>query len=134
MLSDHRIIGFIPTTDPVRARKFFEDACGLEFVSDDNFALVFRCGGSRGNMIRVVRVKEYTPMLFTILGWEVANLEREVRSLRSRGVLFERYSFLEQDDDLIWTAPDGATKVAWFKDPDGNILSLSQHAEHAASA
>jgi hypothetical protein len=67
-----------------------------------------------------------TPAQFTILGWETASIEDDVKSLTARGVVFSRFSFLEQDDLGIWTAP-GGDKVAWFPDPDGNVLSLSQH-------
>jgi catechol 2,3-dioxygenase-like lactoylglutathione lyase family enzyme len=122
-----KVIGFIPTRDAELARDFYERKLGLRFVSDDQFALVFHSGGaSDGSMIRVVRVGEFTPAQFTILGWESANIEQDVRDLGERGVEFERYGFPGQDERGIWTSPSGA-KVAWFKDPDGNVLSLSQH-------
>jgi catechol 2,3-dioxygenase-like lactoylglutathione lyase family enzyme len=120
-----KLIGFIPTRNAEVAREFYEQKLGLRFVSDDQFALVFDSGGS---MIRVVRVGEYTPAPFTILGWESADIEQDVRRFSERGVQFERYGLPGQDERGIWTSPSGA-KVAWFKDPDGNVLSLSQHTQ-----
>jgi catechol 2,3-dioxygenase-like lactoylglutathione lyase family enzyme len=118
-----KLIGFIPTRNAEFARDFYERKLGLRFVADDQFALVF---DSAGSMIRVVRVGEFTPPPFTILGWESADIDEDVRNFNERGVQFERYGFPGQDERGIWTSPSGA-KVAWFKDPDGNVLSLSQH-------
>jgi len=123
MLSRCDLIGFIPTKDPAGARTFYEQTLGLHFLSDDAFALVME---AKGNMIRIVHVKDFTPFPFTILGWEVANIEKEVDALAARGIAFKRYSWLQQSESGVWTSPGGA-KVAWFQDPDGNILSLSQH-------
>ena len=123
MLSQNKVVGFIPTKDGESARKFYEDVLGLKFLSDDRFAVVME---SNGTMIRIARVNDFTPAPFTILGWEVEDIESEAQSLIARGLSFQRYSFLEQSDLGIWSAP-GGTKVAWFQDPDGNVLSLSQH-------
>jgi catechol 2,3-dioxygenase-like lactoylglutathione lyase family enzyme len=123
MASLGRLIGFIPTRKGEHAREFYEGKLGLRFVADDQFALVFDSGGT---MIRVVRVGEFTPPPFTVLGWESTNIEQDVRDFGERGITFERYGFPGQDEQGIWTSPGGA-KVAWFKDPDGNVLSLSQH-------
>lgn len=123
MLGSAKIIGFVPITNAERARSFYARDLGLKFVSDDHFALVFE---TSGNMVRLVRMKEFTPQRFTILGWEVPDIEAAVRQLTANGVRFERYDFLQQDELGIWTAPGGA-KVAWFLDPDGNNLSVSQH-------
>ena len=123
MLGLTSIIAFVPTTHPVQAREFYEQTLGLRFVSDDGFALVF---DANGVMVRVVRVQEFTPAPYTVLGWNVKDIEDLVRSLAQRGVQFERYGFFKQDDLGIWTAPSG-DKVAWFKDPDGNTLSVSEH-------
>ena len=123
MITPGSLIGFVPITDGDRARAFYADVLGLHFVQDDGFAVVLRSGG---NMIRLVRMPAVTPAQFTILGWEAAAIEDEVRALAARGVPFLRYSFFEQDELGIWTAPNG-NKVAWFTDPDGNVLSLSQH-------
>ena len=79
-----------------------------------------------GSMIRIVRVGEFTPARFTVLGWEVASIEALVARLTAAGVAFELYGLPDQAPDGVWSAPGGA-KVAWFKDPDGNVLSISQH-------
>jgi len=95
---------------------------GLKFVSEDAFAIVFDVNGV---MLRVTKVKELVTAGYTVLGWDVADIVAEVKGLVKRGVKFERYEFLEQDELGVWKAPSGA-KVAWFKDPDGNVLSLTQ--------
>ncbi|MEZ2347669.1 VOC family protein [Terriglobus sp. RCC_193] len=118
-----KLIGFAPITDSERAKAFYADVLGLTFVADDGFALVFRSGA---NMIRLAKMPQVTPAQFTILGWETNSIVDDVQSLTAKGLEFARFSFLEQDALGIWTAPDG-DKVAWFKDPDGNTLSLSQH-------
>ncbi len=123
MLTHNSLIAFIPTKDAARARSFYEGTLGLRFVSDDSFALVM---DANGTMLRIARVGDFTPMPFTILGWEVNNIENTVTEMTSKGVQFSRYAFLAQSADGVWSAPGGA-KVAWFLDPDGNTLSLSQH-------
>ena len=126
MLPTSPIIGFIPTKDADRSRVFYAETLGLHFISDDGFALVFRSGT---NMIRIARAGDFTPAPFTILGWEVMDIVAEVTALTAAGIAFARYPFLPQDqvdDHGIWTAP-GGNKIAWFQDPDGNTLSLSQH-------
>jgi catechol 2,3-dioxygenase-like lactoylglutathione lyase family enzyme len=123
MLSSNKIMGLIPITNAERAKSFYADKLGLKFVSEDPFALVF---DANGNMLRLTKMKEFTPQRFTILSWEVPDIEAAVRQLAANGVKFERYDFVKQDDLGIWTAPGGA-KVAWFLDPDGNNLSVSQH-------
>ena len=123
MLTSARMIGFVPTTDSTRARDFYEHKLGFQFVSDDQFALVMRAGD---NMVRIAKAGKFTPAQYTVLGWEVTKIEDEVRALVSRGVVFEKYPFVEDQETGIWITPNG-DKVAWFKDPDGNVLSLSEH-------
>jgi len=123
MLGSIDIVAFVPTTDAERARKFYEGVLGLRFIKDDGFALVM---DANGIMVRVAKAPNFKPAQFTILGWKVAGIEKVVASLQKRGVQFERFSFFEQDKLGIWTAPSG-DKVAWFKDPDGNVLSVSEH-------
>jgi len=123
MLSSHKIVAFISTTSPERARAFFRDKLGLPLVSEDGFALVFDGNGTR---LRVSIVRELTPAKFTVLGWQVDNIEAEIEALAKAGVTFNRYGLPGQNEQGVWSAP-GGTKVAWFDDPDGNILSLSQH-------
>ncbi len=133
MIATSPLIGFVPTQDADRARTFYADTLGLTFVADDGFALVLRSGV---NMVRIARAGELTPAPYTILGWEVTDIVAEVTALTAKGITFARYPFLAPDqvDSLgIWTAPTG-DKVAWFHDPDGNTLSVSQHSESAQAA
>jgi catechol 2,3-dioxygenase-like lactoylglutathione lyase family enzyme len=125
MISQGEMMGFIPTTDAVRARGFYESILGLRFVSDDPFALVVASGET---FIRIAKLEEFTPASYTILGWRVDDIESEVQALHSKGVLFRRYPQMQQSLLGVWTAP-GGTKIAWFTDPDGNVLSLSEHPE-----
>jgi len=125
MLGSTKIIGFVPITDATKARAFYEGVLGLRFVKDDGFAMVL---DANGIMVRAAKMKEVTPAQSTILGWQVTDIENVVRSLQKKGVQFEIFGFFKQDDLGIWTAPTG-DKVAWFKDPDGNILSVSQHVD-----
>jgi len=122
MIALNKIVAFVATKDSAKAKPFYQDKLGLKFVSDDGFALVFDIGGT---MLRIAKVKDFTPAGFTILGWDVEAIEKAVSELAKKGVIFERFHGLNQDELGIWSAPGGA-KVAWFKDPDGNILSLSQ--------
>ena len=125
MLKDADIITFVPTRDPAKARVFYEQTLGLQFLSEDQFALLF---DAHGRMLRVVNVssmKDFHPQPFTILGWIVENAERAVRSLGGKGVEFQRYPAMDQNPLGIWHSPSGA-KVAWFKDPDGNVLSITE--------
>ena len=115
-------MAFAPTCDQDRAIEFYRDKLGLRLTSRDNFAAAF---DAHGIMLRVAGVpKPLAPQPFTILGWKVPDIAAAVRSLEAAGVSFEHYPFVH-DELGIWTAP-GGTKVAWFKDPDGNILSLTQ--------
>jgi catechol 2,3-dioxygenase-like lactoylglutathione lyase family enzyme len=122
MLGSIDIVAFVPTKDAAKARAFYEGVLGLRFVKDDGFAMVL---DANGIMVRVAKA-QFTPAPFTILGWQVTDIEKMVADLQEKGVRFERFGFFEQDALGIWTAP-GGDKVAWFKDPDGNVLSVSQH-------
>src|SRR3954453_5603391 len=123
-LADHPIIAFVPTRDPARARQFYEQTLGLPLTSDElPFALVFDV---HGIMLRVTVVHELTPAGYTILGWQVPEIFIAAKALSDAGVEFQRYEGMQQDDLGIWNSPGGA-KVAWFRDPDGNTLSISQH-------
>jgi catechol 2,3-dioxygenase-like lactoylglutathione lyase family enzyme len=122
MLGKARLTAFAATAQPRRAKAFYQKTLGLRLLSDDQFALAF---DSNGVQLRLQKVDSVTPPPFTVLGWEVPNIRRSMTSLAKSGITFERYRFLEQDEAGVWTAPSG-TKVAWFKDPDGNLLSLAQ--------
>ena len=124
MLASQPIIAFIPTRDAAQSRTFYEGLLGLRFIDDDKFALVMEANGT---MIRIVRVGNFTPAPFTILGWKVKDIHQSVADLTAKGLKFQRYTFLDQSPSGVWTAPGNAAKVAWFTDPDGNTLSLSQH-------
>jgi catechol 2,3-dioxygenase-like lactoylglutathione lyase family enzyme len=123
MLATQKIVAFIPTTDFEQAKSFYVGRLGLGYRKNDGFALELDSNGTR---VRITKIPDFKPAAFTILGWEVQDIHQVVTSLNSKGIVFERYNFLEQDAAGIWTAP-GGDKVAWFKDPDGNILSLSEH-------
>ena len=123
MLETGKMMGFVLTRDYQAARGFYEGKLGFRFVSLDQYALVVEAGESH---IRIVKVPEMTPLPSTVLGWRVQGIENVVDWLRQRGVAFEKYPFAQDQERGIWTAP-GGDKVAWFKDPDGNVLSVSQH-------
>jgi catechol 2,3-dioxygenase-like lactoylglutathione lyase family enzyme len=122
MLRQQKFIAFAATRDGVRARSFYEGTLGLAVVSDDDFALVL---DANGTMLRVQKVGDFTPHPFTALGWDVADIAATVTELAERGVSFEKFAGMNQDERGIWHAPSGAY-VAWFKDLDGNTLSLTQ--------
>jgi len=123
VLGNAPLVAFIATTDAARARAFYEDVLDLRFIADDGFALVF---DANGTTLRVARVEALTPHPFTSLGWDVDDIAGVMRSLAAKGVTFERYGLPGQDETGAWTPPGTTTKVAWFKDPDGNLLSLTQ--------
>ena len=122
MLSSAKMMGFVLTKDYDKARAFYEGKLGLQFVSHDQFALALRAGQ---NMMRISKIPNFTPLQSTVLGWEVQDIEAVVAWLQKRGVEFEKYPFVQDKERGIWTAP-GGDRVAWFKDPDGNVLSVSQ--------
>ena len=122
MLASSKIIGFVLSTDFSRAREFYEGKLGLRFIGQDDFALVLTAGG---NMIRIAKASTFTPLQSTVLGWEVSDIEAVAKWLASRGVQLEKYPWVKSESG-VWDAP-GGDKVAWFKDPDDNTLSISQH-------
>ncbi len=125
-LSKYKIIGFVTIVDIARAKTFYRDQLGLRLVSEEPpFALVFEANGI---MLRLGMGKELPQSSGTVLGWQVPDITAAVLDLEQAGVRFERYEYMKQDHLGIWTTPTGA-RVAWFKDPDGNILSISEHPE-----
>lgn len=122
MLQDARPVTFVATADPARALHFYRDVLGLPLSDDGPHALVF---DNRGVPLRVQKAATITPAPYTVLGWDVLDIAAEVATLVERGVVLERYPWLEQDSAGVWTTPGGA-RVAWFTDPDGNVLSLCQ--------
>lgn len=123
MLDHETLVAFGATSDATRAARFFADTLGLGIRSDDAFALVLEANGVE---LRLQKVESFLPQQFTVLGWQVADIDARVAELTTRGVRFERYAWLEQDARGVWLAPSGA-RIAWFKDPDGNVLSLAQY-------
>jgi catechol 2,3-dioxygenase-like lactoylglutathione lyase family enzyme len=123
MLGSAKLVAFVTVSNAARARTFYRDVLGLRLVSEDNFALVF---DANGTMLRVAIASRVTAAPYTVLGWEVADVAATVRELAAAGVGCERYPGMQQDELGIWQSPGGA-RVAWFRDPDGNTLSVSQH-------
>ena len=121
MLSNASLVAFIATADPAKARAFYESTLGLRCVSDDEYAVVF---DANGTTLRIAKVQTVSPAPYTVLGWQVDDIERSARQLTAAGVSFERYDGMPQDALGIWTTPGG--RIAWFRDPDGNLLSVSQ--------
>jgi catechol 2,3-dioxygenase-like lactoylglutathione lyase family enzyme len=113
---------FLATANAKKSRAFYQDVLGLTFVVGEPPALVFQVGDS---MLRIQKVEQVHAAPYTALGWSVSNIRQTVQRLRAAGVVFEHYKGMNQDADGIWPAPSGA-RVAWFKDPDGHTLSLTQ--------
>ena len=122
MLTDNNAIAFVATRHTASARAFYESTLGLRLVADEHFALVFNVNG---RMLRIAKVDALSPAAHTVLGWDVNDIEVKVKELAARGVVFQRFEGMPQDANGIWDSPSGA-RVAWFKDPDGNNLSLTQ--------
>lgn len=122
MLESCDLIAFVSTTDAVRARRFYEDLLGLPLVDSTPFACVFQ---AHGTMLRITVVERTVPAPYTVLGWSVSDIAAAIHDLGARGVAFIRYDGMDQDALGVWRAPSGA-KIAWFKDPDANVLSLTQ--------
>lgn len=123
MLKDARLVAMLPTADPDAAKAFFKDVMGFALRHEDSFALVFDGGGAR---LRVQKVETFTPHPFTVIGWTVPDIRAAIRDLKSRGVTFERYPNMGQDEDGVWTPPGSKAGVCWFKGPEGHLFSLSQ--------
>ncbi len=122
MLDDAPIMAFVPTMNLDGARAFYEGTLGLSVEEQTEFAVALNGGGCR---LRATLVEQLTPQPFTVLGWVVDDVEAAVKDLTERGVEFTIYEGMGQDANGVWTAPGGA-RIAWFRDPDGNTLSLTQ--------
>jgi predicted enzyme related to lactoylglutathione lyase len=125
MLADKKLKAFIPTIEPEKARNFYMNVLGLKLVSEDHYGMEFYTNGA---LLRVTTVNKLTPQPFTVLGWDVEDIHSMIASLVKSGINFEKYNYIEQDNYGIWTAP-GGVKVAWFKDTDGNLLSLTEYTD-----
>jgi catechol 2,3-dioxygenase-like lactoylglutathione lyase family enzyme len=124
MLTSAAGIAFLPSTDLQRSRQFFEQRLGLSVQDVSDFACVLDAGSTT---LRVTRVDHLTPQPFTVFGWRVEDLRPTVAELAAGGITCLQFDGLDQDPSGIWTTP-GGDLVAWFTDPDGNVLSLTQHA------
>ena len=124
-----RMIGFVSTADAEKARAFYGDVLGFRLTHEDQYGLVF---DANGTMLRVSKGRTSPPAPGTVLGWEVDDIHAAIHALVARGVKFEQWNlpFMKQDEHGVWTPPTG-DQVAWFKDPDGNVLSISRHARKA---
>lgn len=122
MLSGADLIGFVGTSDVTGARRFYEGTLGLTVLDENPYALVLDVNGT---MLRVTAVPGHAPAAHTVCGWRVDDIAACVRALSERGVSFLRFDGMEQDDLGVWATP-GGDKVAWFNDPDGNVLSFTQ--------
>jgi catechol 2,3-dioxygenase-like lactoylglutathione lyase family enzyme len=122
MISKSSVIAFVATRQPKRAKAFYQRVLGLKLLYEDPFAIVFHANGT---MLRVQKVNEHTVLPYTALGWDVADLRSELKRLSRKKVKALRFEHMTQDGLGVWVTPSGA-KLAWFKDPDGNILSLTQ--------
>ncbi|WP_151084496.1 VOC family protein [Nocardioides cynanchi] len=122
MLGTSDVIAFASTTDLASARSFYEGTLGLPLVEENDYACVF---DAHGTMLRVTAVAEVARPGYTVLGWQVADIAAMISGLESRGVTCARYDGMEQDAQGVWTTPNG-DRIAWFSDPDGNVLSLTE--------
>jgi predicted enzyme related to lactoylglutathione lyase len=122
VLTDNSIIAFVPAVDLARAKTFYGGLLGMTLVSEDRFALGFNGGGT---MLRVAHVPNVVATAHTVLGWQVDDIQTSMVRLKAAGIRFERYPGFDQTEDGVWTAPSGA-RIAWFKDIEGNLLSLTQ--------
>jgi len=132
MLTTNDVMAFVATAKSEEAVMFYRDRLGLRMVGETEFALEFEAG-ELPTLLRIQKVSEVVPAPYTALGWKVEKLADEVEALGKRGIVFERFEGLEQNELGIWQSPSGA-RIAWFKDPDGNVLSLSQLAPATATA
>ena len=123
MLNDPKITAFLPTINPQLSKQFYKDTLGLQLVSEDQFALEFV---GNGMTLRITIVNEFNPHPFTVLGFQIHDIKAQVKSLSDKGVQFVKYDHFDQDEWGIWTAPTEA-KIAWFKDPDNNLISLTEY-------
>ena len=122
MFSDSKLVAFAATSDPIKARRFYESVLGLQLVSENPFAIVF---DANGVTLRIQIVQLLTLSNYTTLGWDVDHIEKMAENLATAGVSLERFAGMEHDSIGIWTSHDGS-KIGWFKDPDGNLISISQ--------
>jgi catechol 2,3-dioxygenase-like lactoylglutathione lyase family enzyme len=125
MLNACTLVAFLATTKPEAAKTFFGETLGLRLIEDATFAVVFESGGVT---LRVQKVDALTPPIGTALGWKVPDMAVAMKTLSGKGVRFERFEGMDQDEAGVWVPPGTSAKVCWFRDPDGNLLSLTESA------
>ena len=126
MLTDKRVKAFVPAADAAAAKKFYGETLGFKLLSEDDYGIEFEMNYA-SLRVSFVSADHLQPQRHTILGWSVPDIRETVDLLKGQGIVFEKYDFLEQDENNIWTAP-GGTQVAWFEDPSGNLLSIDHQA------
>ncbi|MEO1015627.1 MAG: VOC family protein [Pseudomonadota bacterium] len=114
---------FLATANPAEATRFYRDVLGLEFVEDSPFAVVFKLAGAE---LRLSKVPSFQPFPWTVVDWRVDDIDAALAGLAAAGVDLERFDGMDQDERGVWTVPGGGAQIAWFMDPDGNVLSVSQ--------
>ncbi len=114
---------FLATADGDVAKAFYAEVMGLELTEDSPYAVVFKLADSE---LRISKVPSFTPFPWTVLDWQIGDIKEAMTSLKDKGVTFERFDGMDQDEDGVWAVPGGGPRIAWFKDPDGNVLSVSQ--------
>ena len=122
MLSSEKLVGFVATAKPGEAREFYEKVLGLQLLENTPYALVFIAGTTT---VRIQKVQTVVVSGYTALGWQVRDIVSTVEALSKRGVRFQSYEGMTQSEAGIWRTPDGSS-VAWFRDPDGNRLSITE--------
>lgn len=122
MIQGNQLMAFVPVSNADKARNFYRDTLGLRLISEDHFALAFDV---EGVMLRATLIPEFTPQPFTVLGWQVLDAASMARKLAEGGIELLHFPGMSQDENGLWRAPSGAV-IGWFKDPDGNVLSITQ--------
>ena len=123
MFANAKPVCFILTADMAKARGFYTDTLGLTEIDEDPFANIYDLAGT---MLRLTKVEGHAPSPHTLIGWQVSDIESVVDDLAAKGVACAVYEGFGQNARGIWTDPGSGTKIAWFHDPEGNNLSLSQ--------
>ena len=125
-LKSSRTTIFLATSDAATARTFYEDTLGLVLTADEPYALVYALAGTE---LRLSKVPNHTPLPFTVLDWQVPDILAAHEALSGKGIEFSIFEGMGQDERGIWQSPDGGAKILWFKDPDGNVLSVSERSQ-----
>lgn len=115
---------FVLTANRVKSKPFYAQVLGLRVLGEDDHAVTFDLGNR--TPLRLTQVIGHRGSGHSVLGWHVADLRGAMQALKAKGVTFKIYEGMAQDAQGVWASPDGGAKLAWFTDPDGNVLSLTQ--------